>query len=291
MPCRTSSSREAESLYREYRRWGAGGWGPFIHQDDELRGKYFDSQIDKFLAHEALLFGHDDTLWMPSAWHAMLFFLRIERALKHGSSPKHQLYRGQPNAHWRIQSSFDRLTDENRNREWLGTVVFSYYLARRLYCPYLRLDSYVGAARHYGFASSFTDWSVDPAVAIWFACQDDGSGDPRPEARVFMLQVPDSVQYGMEVCCPLPFCQRLYSQLGVFLQTPIARRLDLTDRCRSVVFPKPKDEPFVVWRDGVQVDLLTTHEWLDKSAEWIRDAAASDPRAIESNAAITALVS
>jgi hypothetical protein len=264
------------------------GWGPFIHYDDPQRQAGLDAKIDHLLRKTSLLLVDDQTLWLPSAWHAALFFLRAERYLKYADSPRHQLYRGHADPSWEIVSTFDRLPPPDRNREWTASTLFAMYLARRLYCPTLNIASYAAVARHFGFASKQMDWTVDPAVAIHFACQPmSGARD----GRVFMLQVPDALEFGLEVWCLPPFCDRAYSQLGVFLRPSADDRRGLYARCPSVQFPKPEvNHPFRVWRDGNEVELLRSHPWLEESARWAREVATRLPNAIETEGGLMPLV-
>lgn len=275
----SSDPETAERIYTEYRNHGMGGWGPFIHYEDPERQSRLDAAIDQCLSDTAIVLVDERTIWLPSAWHAVLFFLRAERYQKHRSPPSHQLYRGQADPAWPLVCSFDRVSARDRNREWTASTLFAAYLARRLYYPYLNIAAYAAVARHYGFASKLMDWTVDPAVAVWFACESAGVAK---DGRVFSLQVAEVVDKGLEVWCPPPFCRRVYSQLGVFLRPPPVERLDLYARCQSVRFPKPSsDRPFRQIRDGDEVPVLSTHPWLEQSALWARTVAAELPELIE----------
>lgn len=283
-----SAAREAERIYTQYRQHGLGGWGPFIHYEDPERQAGLDDDIDRVLGTTPLLHVDNQTLWLPSAWHAVLFFIRAERYLKYRSPPQHQLYRGHADPGWRLESTFDRVSAAERNQQWTASTLFAMYLARRLYYPMLHVGSYAAVARHLGFASKQMDWTVDPAVAVYFASQPSAGAR---DGRVFMLQVPDALDLGLEVFCPPPFCDRVYSQLGVFLRPSPSARLDLSARTRSVQFPKPDaGQPFRIWRDGQELDLLRSHPWLEESARWARETAARFPDAIENEADLLPLV-
>ncbi|MBC7835807.1 MAG: FRG domain-containing protein [Phycisphaerales bacterium] len=163
----SSVGSEAERIYTEYRQYGSAGWGPFIHYEDPARQARLDSEIDRVLGSAGMLLVNDRTVWLPSAWHAVLFFIRAQRYLKYTHPPQHQLYRGHANPAWPLVTTFDRLSPDDMKREWTASTLFTAYLARRLYCPTLHIASYGAVTRHMGFASNQMDWTVDPAVAVF----------------------------------------------------------------------------------------------------------------------------
>lgn len=256
-------------MYKAYRSYGQDGWGPFIHYDEPGRyDKYLD-EIDKLLRGTPKQVGDGAELEMPSAWHAALFFLRLESFYKYSPIPQHQLYRGQPNSSWILQTTLDRIELDRQKPEVAATILATAYFSRRLYIPYLHLASYSALSRHMGFVSQQMDWTVDPAVAISFACQQSSN---ESQGKVFSLATSLACDKGLEVWCPIPGCDRLYNQLGVFVRSSKLSE-SLYKECPSVVFPKPECDIFEVVRDGENIDLMQVHPWYEQSASWIRKVA------------------
>lgn len=283
-----SSAADAEHIYREYRSHGNNGWGPFTHYDDPLRQSRLTAEIDRLISNTALVYADDHTLWLPSAWHAALFFLRTERYLKFANTPRHQLYRGHADPNWRLVSTWDRSVGRELDFEWTATTLYAQMLYQLFNYPSIDISSYVAIARHMGFVSKQIDWTVDPAVAIYFASQQSGDSS---DGIVHMLQVDHAVKLGLAVWCPPPICERIYTQHGVFLWPPISEKLQLYSFCRAVRFPKPCDShPFEVWRDGKKIDLLRVHPWLEKLANLARATAAKEPKAIHNIDVLAKLV-
>jgi hypothetical protein len=275
-----STAQDAEAIYIEYRKHGENGWGPFIHCDDVKRQQFLHEEIGRVLCGSAKLSRDRRTVRFPSAWHAALYLIRTQDFLILNAPHIHQCYRGQANPQWQIESTFDRLTPERKDKEWSASTLFSSYIHRRLNCPEIHMASYAAIARHMGFATGHLDCSVDPAVAVYFASQEEQSSK---DGKVYSFKIPSVVQNGLEVWCAPPFCDRIYSQLGVFLKPASEAKPDLYSKCPAVQFPKPdSSHPFQVWRDGKEVDLMHTNQWLLDAVEWARRESRSNPDIIHS---------
>jgi len=160
------------------------------------------------------------------------------------------IFRGQADSAWPLIPKIDRI--ENRDNEIKGLKHFC-ELLKSIYegaeCP-LSDDACTAAAQHYGIATSLLDFTPDPAVALFFACQNSMA----PSAAVFQLPLlPAMDECRAKVLLPPPFTKRIYIQKGIFLEFPVPRAELLGNLCTRIEFP-PSSE-FRVIRQGVEVDL------------------------------------
>lgn len=261
------SCQEAKNLYEEYRAHGTDGWGPWPFSLHNEALTDIERRIDQFMKRADIKYLDLQTVLLPSPWHAYLFILQHERHWKHSRNPSHQLYRGQADVNWSIESTLSRTPECDRVRAITENCLFSMILLRRLQFPGINEAAYAGIARHLGFKSSLVDWTVDPAVAICFACNDhhDRLG------VVYVTQFRDAVEQNMLSTLPPICCDRLYKQYGVFIQTAVEEKMSST-RFLKVVFEKCASvSEFVCVRDGARVDMMKCHPWLTQTADWVID--------------------
>ena len=218
---------------------------------------------------------------VPSPWHAVIHLLANNRGWLSGENGLGRqmalLYRGQRNSSWPLIASIHRdgvnVEIEKRVIDIFANLaerIFRSQLqsATNIISPSLMLLSdgfapptpkaiHVGTAQHFGIRTPFLDFSFDPAVAVWFACQ-EAKGDGREMASVFALPNRIGMVAGAAILLPHPYIQRLYRQRGLFVQPVTA--VGLRQLCVEVRFPP--DPGFEVVRDNLKrPNLLPGDEW------------------------------
>lgn len=95
------------------------------------------------------------------------------------------IFRGQANSAWEIRPTAFRggqsgIKNKERLRQWISE-------ARRLGTPVARnYMEWLVLARHYGVATPLLDWTLNPLVALFFACTPTGNNDDnRAEGIVY----------------------------------------------------------------------------------------------------------
>src|SRR5216684_2274445 len=221
---------------------------------------------------------------LPSPWHAVIHLLAASRVCLAGAYGPHNraglLFRGQRRCGWDLVPSICR-PHVNRSSENEVLNVFVSLLQRfyrrnfyrsAIFSPSLAAFSednastvlHVATAQHYGIATDLLDFSTDPAVAVWFACQ-GATGGAGEEAAVFALPMKAAKRSGGVIALPHPYVSRLYRQHGVFVQPS---SIGLRDLC--IEFRFAPDPNFEVLRDGHKVDLLSDDLWWTRLVELSR---------------------
>ena len=117
-------------------------------------------------------------------------------------------------------------------------------------------------AQHHGIKTSLLDFTADPAVAVWFACQGASKGDI---ASVFALPLAMGALCDVGVFLSHPMALRPYRQHGLFIQDSL-RQLKLF----LIEIRFPVDPDFHIRRDRLPAALLPEDEW------WAAVAAATE---------------
>ncbi len=266
-------ARSASELYREYRCCTTKGWGPYTQFDPE-----FNTRIAPLLKEMTSVFSEappdkltDGSLRFCSAWHAVLHLIQMQFISVTSPIHKHLVFRGHSDASWPLLSTSERASPVDREVDRLASWLFVQTIRRKIRGVSSLMDQggLLALARHYGLASHLLDFSADPAVAVWFACQGDshGSGD----ARVLTCDTKSFVSLGGGLVAPPPVERRMYRQVALAIDTRGFRTRDFGQRCQSVVFPTPTDkEEFLLYRDGNEIFPLAADKWLVDTADQCR---------------------
>jgi hypothetical protein len=129
----------------------------------------------------------------------------VAEALRVGNeglqSGQWDLFRGQIDADWFVTSSAERLSGEQRERAferpnrfaaWAETIdAMAEYIARP--------DSLLAIAQHYGLPTQFIDFSDDPRVAAFFACDSRTEPLANQMAAIICLNSEDFVRFWKQV--------------------------------------------------------------------------------------------
>jgi len=194
----------------------------------------------------------------PSIWHATLWLRdlaawnRIGRPSQPGLSkafedalPGPFLFRGQRNADWPLTPSI--LREPALERERYGLAIMRFILAgeqlsSQAEIPVSMAEAFIGAAQHYDLPTWFLDFSVDPISAAFFASDKAVQGE---EAAIYWLPMDAALRLGAKVILAPFWVERLYAQLGCFLDrsslidTPDSD--ELVTECYRIVFPASGD--------------------------------------------------
>ncbi|WP_197090439.1 FRG domain-containing protein [Cupriavidus basilensis] len=173
------------------------------------------------------------------------------------------LFRGMRDESWDIETSIARVSPNERAAASHLTDAFSRLTATVGHgMAGLRLppSSYVSVAQHYGFKTSLLDFTPDPEVAVFFACQ-EGS---MTQGVVYFQNINRLLDQGLRILLAPPLFKRIEIQRGVFVDTPGVLSKSLFNR---IVFPS--NIPLTVFRNGEAVDLLSMPDWIADASAFV----------------------
>jgi hypothetical protein len=214
---------------------------------------------------------------VASPWHALIHLSVNNRGWlegKQGPLRTPLIFRGQRDSRWAVVPSLLRKdTDPLREarrlrgfctlvREALASERASSVLAALCGSGGLSDTALEATAQHYGIRTKLLDFTSDPAVAVWFACQGGTAGE---SASVFALPMAVGAlfEFGVVLCHPLAL--RPYRQHGLFIWDSIRYLKRLLIEVRF-----PIDTAFRIKRDRLPTALLPEDEW------WTAVVAASE---------------
>lgn len=176
----------------------------------------------------------------PSPWHAFFELWRI-----HAYARDHDwavFFRGHGRVglpHMCAGLYRDDMLEESQRRARLAVEILAHMVEQReIIC--LKTDEPVTLARsiaqHYGVPTGLLDVTLDPAVAVFFACY----GDQNAERAAFALSWEHCQLMEIPVVIPpiSPWSKRLTVQRGFFLDLELQHRLSIEDVPFEVRFPK-----------------------------------------------------
>lgn len=232
----------------------------------------------------------------PSAWHAAAWLMdvvalvgQLETSAATGLvAPYDPIYgppvfRGQRNPEWRLTPSLSRARDAEASTRALETfvrccVVLFDYDENRMNTPL----AHMAAGQHYGLVTMLLDFTADPRVAVFFACQ---NADPSKDKLAVVDGTPLATlnELGAALVLPPPWVRRLYAQRGLFLDcSRLPDTADLRTACFRVLFP-PEPE-YCTWFLLTEPTLLAPDGWYEKAVHWAKQKG-EDPKAEPASAA------
>jgi hypothetical protein len=217
----------------------------------------------------------------PSAWHAAAWLLEVTTLAAHFASSDAStglvapidvrygtpMFRGQNRPTRDLVPSIYRAkarqSENVRAVALLMTAlgkIMSYGEASAWNTQYANL----AAMQHYGVPTQLLDFSLDPRIAVYFACKDARQGR---KAVVYFTQFTQITSTGAAVVLPPPWVERLYRQKGLFALLNDERTIRaLRPACLTMTFPV--DQEYVQMFDWVGTD--ADEPWYQKAFQWAR---------------------
>jgi hypothetical protein len=245
-----NSSETARQTYEWFHQHPHRYVGQAVYTDDPARAAEETQRIEPLIDE---LVGSDGIVYAPSPWHAA-FYLEMVQAPGEELQPR--IYRGQSDHTWDIVPAIKRPDTDLRVTALARRTFVSLARALQGQVPGITIPLDLAdeaTAQHYGIRTSLLDFSVNPHVAVYFACQ---ARDPEPGqlAAVFELDFERIAQFGARAFYSHPLADRIYRQQGLFIDMSYCARSYLREWCREVRFPP--DRRFRTFRHGRPVELL-----------------------------------
>ncbi|HEX3111262.1 MAG TPA: FRG domain-containing protein, partial [Thermoanaerobaculia bacterium] len=214
----------------------------------------------------------DKTWWAPSPWHAAAWLmnetagsaigeetfpapLRMRPHRRRGAL----LFRGQRSIAWPIIARIARTPRPDEEIAAMRRLAFALDEGyREAEAPPTTTEAHFAVAQHYGIATHLVDLTVDPRVAVFFAC--DGAND-RDLVTVEWVDFSDADDLGLRLILAPPWVQRIYDQRGIFIDTTRVAG-ELTSHFRRIVFPA--DARFVRSEFGSRQTIYGESSWFDR---------------------------
>ncbi|MGQ0581364.1 MAG: FRG domain-containing protein [Reyranella sp.] len=181
----------------------------------------------------------------------------IQLAAHGRTSGRWQLFRGQSNAAWTVTSSFERLDGREKRQADAQMKRFAGWASSEnsMQEYWKEPDALWAIAQHYGIKTQFIDFTDDPSVAAFFAC--DGNAKDGQQAAIICLDTDDFTRFWENAwpfaakkhpnVKPPEFIRidvanlwRLQTQQGSFLWNP-AHGIEHWYDFDRIVFPCTKD--------------------------------------------------
>ncbi len=225
----------------------------------------------------------ENELFVPSPWHAWAFLEMFDTCARNmdtaafGITSRFSMpvYRGHCDSSYKpIASLFRAHTD--KEYEDMCLKLFTELFNQIISSQNLGLSSdknYAkSAAQHYGIKTDFLDITVDPKIAIYFACKSNHKkfGD---RASVLIFDLNNYLNEGFNLILPPPMVERLYNQCGSFFSQPTSGN---SEHQKFIKLSFPYDSNFRLINKSERLDVLKSDPWLPKSVEWIKNKIKSE---------------
>jgi hypothetical protein len=271
----------AKQLYRELTSIPGKRLGPYtlVEGKEGQRVVELQNRVDKVVSDTD---PSQRVLRVPSPWHAAVLLHELVQEsiqLEKKSNPRIDrfatvlrrrprfVFRGQSDARWDLVPKIRR---EGVNRLHEETALENFYtLMHTVLGGFLDVSqlSAKATAQHYGIATDFLDFTLDPEVATYFAASGQKREDGQ-EAVVYVLPLSNAFEAGARLIFPPPLVERLYAQWGLFIESPVPD--ELRRACVAEVRFAP-DSSFVVIRESKEVDLIGERDgWITRLADLAR---------------------
>lgn len=226
---------------------------------------------------------NDKTYFAPSPWHAASWLLDLssitgqmcEKDIITGfespylASLGSPIFRGQREPSWELIPTLLRNNDKLEDNSYILKLfldsnydLFKYY-ENKLNNPYVHM----AAAQHYGLPTPLLDFTLDPRIAVFFACQ----GAKSKKVVVYFIPFNDLIELGGAIILPPLWVKRLYYQRGLFLNfLDLPNNINLKQFFFKILFP-PNDEYLNLF--NYNTELLPIDEWYQKAIEFVKSFA------------------
>lgn len=233
----------------------------------------------------------------PTVWHAVVHLIHENRnwlSGRYGGIRAPLIFRGQRDTAWSIVPSVNRVGvdrgHEERSARCFAKLAFAALRVNRVprllpqfvdalteFAPEPMADqgsmhvAWAATAQHYGIGTPLLDFTMDPAVAAWFACQ---GADEGHEVAVFALPTQWTHHAGVNIKLPHPLSDRLFRQRGIFVDGSRLSPSDLRQLCIEVRFPA--DHGFRPLRRRYRTEVFPPDPWWQKAVTSAREIARGD---------------
>lgn len=192
-------------------------------------------------------------VYAPSPWHAAFYLECVEDP---NERAKPRIYRGQGDCSWEMIPSLKRpnvdLARTQIARRAFRTLAQA--LSENVGSMEVPLDvADEATAQHYNIPTTLLDFSVDPHVAIYFACQTQITSE-KQFAAAYAYEFDRAATLGAKAFFPHPLADRIYRQYGLFIDMSYCTRDYMRDMCHEVRFPP--DRRFRPFRNRRPASLL-----------------------------------
>jgi hypothetical protein len=187
------------------------------------------------------------------------------------------IFRGQKRSEWGLTSSIDRLVSDQdaHSRALIECIIFC-TMMHNLHTDYVSLSgvqewnfelilpfsSYMPVAQHYGIPTPLLDFTVDPAVAVYFASRDDQYiHGQTASVKAYKFPFDNSNNELLNLKFVPPFIERPYLQKGIFIESNVQGDIStLVQPDFEIRFPVTADNyKFRVVRES-EIELLPMPE-------------------------------
>lgn len=234
------------------------------------------------------------TYTAPSAWHAAAWLLDLTALVGQMAEVDQDtnfhspfaaergapVFRGQRDPRWKLSPTLLR-----EPRDPLDLVALELFIRAvsgifEIAAEDSRMNGrnvHMAAAQHYGLKTPLLDFTADPRIAVFFACNGVQT-DHDHHVVVYAIPFNLLADLGGAVVLPPLWVKRLYAQRGLFLDcSELPTDIDLRDFSYRLLFPPDKQYGRLAFQNEAET-LLPTDPWYETATKWAHDTVrATDP--------------